>query len=303
MRRLLLGWILLLIGIGCLTQSQAFWQSRDSNYNKTSSGYQGPGDIVSGASAWYAVNQCYNTAYAGNVADVWDSATGNTTETLIKCTAGGTLSFTINPIATTCAVSCSIKILYDQTGSLACTGAACDVSALLANRPTYTQNALNSKACGTWGASIALNTQANNLTSIAQQFSFVSVVNRTGNLTTVNRVLETTGGPNTRLGFSNATNTASIFAGSSFTAAANDNAFHALTTVFNNASSSIVVDGSATAGTAGAQVAATTIEIGNEGISNSNLFGLFCEGGIWPVGLNATQYGNLNSNMHTRWNF
>jgi len=35
MRRLLLVWCLLLSGIGCLSQSEAFWQSRDSNYNKT----------------------------------------------------------------------------------------------------------------------------------------------------------------------------------------------------------------------------------------------------------------------------
>jgi hypothetical protein len=34
MRRLLLVWCLLLSGIGCLSQSEAFWQSRDSNYNK-----------------------------------------------------------------------------------------------------------------------------------------------------------------------------------------------------------------------------------------------------------------------------
>lgn len=34
MRRLLLIWFLLLAGIACISQSEAFWQSRDSNYNQ-----------------------------------------------------------------------------------------------------------------------------------------------------------------------------------------------------------------------------------------------------------------------------
>ena len=297
---------LFLLGLLCLAQSpradMMLTGVGGGPVASAAAGYQGPGDIVSGASAWYAANQCYNTAYSGNVADVWDSTTGNTTETLITCSAGGTLNFTVNPIATTCSSGCVIKTMYDQTGSLACGGAACDVTeATLANRPTYTANALNSKACGTWTVSIALNS-TNALTSIPQQFSYVAVAERTGSFTTAQRIIETSSA-GTRMGFSNAGNTTSINAGSSFTAVASDSSFHALIDVFNNASSSIVVDGSATAGTAGAGASATTIEIGNETVTNSNLVGLFCEGGIWPVGLNATQYGNLNSNMHTRWNF
>jgi len=29
----------------------------------------------------------------------------------------------------------------------------------------------------------------------------------------------------------------------------------------------------------------------------------YVEIGIWPVGFNATQYGNMNTNQHTFWGF
>lgn len=58
----------LLIGAALLAgiPAQAFWQSRDSNYNVAISAgatYTGPGDVVSGATAWYGL-RAYNAAYA-----------------------------------------------------------------------------------------------------------------------------------------------------------------------------------------------------------------------------------------------
>jgi hypothetical protein len=58
----------LLIGAGLLAgiPAQAFWQSRDSNYNiaiSAGASYTGPGDVVSGATAWYGL-RAYNAAYA-----------------------------------------------------------------------------------------------------------------------------------------------------------------------------------------------------------------------------------------------
>lgn len=101
------------------------------------SSYTGVGDIV--AMQVYLGLRCYNNAYSGNVADIWDSATGNTTETLITCSSGGTLNETVNSLATTCSGGCRVKTLYDQSGNTNCTGAACDVTqATNANRPTFT---------------------------------------------------------------------------------------------------------------------------------------------------------------------
>lgn len=79
-------------------------------------GYNGPGDIIPGATAFWGL-RCYTNAYTGNVADIWDAATGNTTETILKCSRGGAITATINPLATTCAGGCGIAKLYDQTGN------------------------------------------------------------------------------------------------------------------------------------------------------------------------------------------
>ena len=101
------------------------------------SGYVGPGDVVSGAVALYST-RCGTTAYTGNVMEVWDGAAGNVTQTIVTCSAGGVLNQTVNPLSTTCAVSCRVKTLYDQTG-----GGQDLAQGINANRPTLTLNCLN----------------------------------------------------------------------------------------------------------------------------------------------------------------
>ena len=152
----LLGWILLLIGIGCLTQSQAFWQSRNSNYDRsTSSGsYQGPGDIVSGAAAFWSCGRAYTAAFAatqGAICIVKDTATGLTSCTLnigtngfanlsANVCAGNTTS--VLTFCTITNVSCSISQMYDQTGN----GVTLTQNTL-ANMPTLSFNVSNSLPC------------------------------------------------------------------------------------------------------------------------------------------------------------
>lgn len=80
----------LLIGAALLAgiPAQAFWQSRDSNYNKTVgvATYSGPGDVVSGATAWYSCTRGYNAAYAapgtGKACNV-RRASDNTTQDIV----------------------------------------------------------------------------------------------------------------------------------------------------------------------------------------------------------------------------
>src|SRR5260370_35744856 len=64
--------------------------------------YSGPVDINGAAYALWST-RCQSTANTGNVADVWDAATGSTPNTLITCSAGGILN-TNSPtaLATTC---------------------------------------------------------------------------------------------------------------------------------------------------------------------------------------------------------
>src|SRR5437879_10288669 len=93
--------------------------------------YSGPGDVVSGAFAWWGM-LCYSNAYSGNVADITDAATGNTTGTRLQCSfgivsalvSGSACTFVTgnacSSLATTCATACNVVTLYDQSGNTNC---------------------------------------------------------------------------------------------------------------------------------------------------------------------------------------
>ncbi len=128
-------------------------------------GYQGPGDITSGAIAFYSAGRAYNVAYAiahSPLADVVDTSTGLTTCTFHALSTGFANPAECN--ATACATACSVTKMYDQTVSGAC-GGSCDVvQATLANMPGLTLSAQNGLPCaaGTNNAAMMLKTAGNN---------------------------------------------------------------------------------------------------------------------------------------------
>lgn len=79
-------------------------------------GYVGPLDVAgyTGAAAYWGL-RCSKSSYTGNVAEIWDAATGVTTRTLLTCSSGGILNETVNTLATTCASGCVVGTIYDQT--------------------------------------------------------------------------------------------------------------------------------------------------------------------------------------------
>lgn len=304
-RRLLLIWALLLAGIVCIAQqpSKAYWQSRDSNYNLAISGgaaFQGLGDIVSGSVGYWSAAHCYNSAYTGNTADVFDTATG-TVETLITCSSGGVLN-TGSPtaLATTCATACSIKTLYDQSGAMACNGGvACDVTnATTANQPKLTLAAFNGKACPVFlGSSVqSLTSATTNLQT--QPFTAVSMVERNGALSSFGTWIHSGNMSNF---FTNAASTVGLFLGTEQDATASDNALHSVISLFNGpTNSTAVIDGSASVlGSPGTASPIGVVVIGTDG--GNPFTGFMCETGIWPGLFNATQYGNINTKQAAFW--
>jgi hypothetical protein len=135
MRRsfILIG-LLVLAGVFCLTPADAFWQSRDSNYNVAVTSYSGPGDIVSGPV--YAVGvRAFTRAYATSqgdmlslrrqndsvTCDVDASATGGLGLTVPTCNSSTQGGITAAAFAGTDATaSCSTT---GSSTSLVCTGA------------------------------------------------------------------------------------------------------------------------------------------------------------------------------------
>lgn len=304
MRRVITATLLATI-FTCFAQAQLLTRGVGSGgTGGAAATYQGPGDIISGALAWWGL-RCYNAAYAGNVADVWDGATGSTTETLLTCSAGGTINETINPLSTTCAVSCKIKTLYDQSGALSCTGStACDLAqATNANRPAYTQNCTGlgaGKPCATF---VAASTQSlrktTNIFTQAQPLSQSTIAQRTGSTTSFNTVCGSSG---SALEFNSTANRLGAFFGAHVSAVANDNTWHAEQLLVNGASSSLMIDGSSSSVNPGTNTVSGNLQVGVNGVNAVPLDGTFTECGMW-AGDKSASFGALNTNQHSYWGF
>lgn len=267
----------------------------------TITSYTGPGDVTSGAKAWWGL-RCYANAYSGDVADVWDSATGSTTETLITCSAGGILNQTVNPLATTCASGCNVKTLYDQSGASFCNSgaSACNLTqATNADRPTYTQNCIGSLPCMTFTTSQSL--EGATSWELTQTYTGYGAGERTGSTSSYNIITGDSTG-DAELGFSNSANTAFIYSGSVATkSSVNDNTFHVLQARFSGSTSILQADSSQTTGlSAGSNNQDNEPCMGK--CSSNGLAGNALEAGWWS-GDQSANFSTMNSNVHTYWGF
>jgi len=267
-------------------------------------GFSGPGDVTSGWLAYWSTYSCFNSAYTGNVMQVFDSATGSTTQTLVTCSTGGVINETINPLSTTCAIACEIATLYDQSGAAACTSsAACNVTATHGSgtRPTLTLNAINTAPCATMATATSVLSSTPLSSTAAQPFSGISISKRTGNTGAFSTVFGQSIGADIRAGYGNGANLAFIYDGASTpTVAATDANFEAFGFVWNNASSVIAVNGSSTTVNLGAAVSLTQNSI-NFGTNIGNgLTGVACEAGLIS-GDKSTSLAALSTNAHARY--
>ncbi len=269
------------------------------------SGFQGPGDIVSGAVGFWSCARAYNAAYANGtnpLCDLKDKTTGTVSICTLRVATNGfaDLSGSYCTGSTTPAVACAaaaggacaISKAYDQTGH-----SNDATNATAAQMPALTFSALNSCPGMTFTSA---STSRLNITAVtaAQPFSMTGLAIRTANFTTLQGILSSNG-TTIDLEFSTTTNNARIEAPSVIAATVSNSAFHALIGVFNNASSSFVVDGAATTGTVGTNAfSAQAARIGRDS-AGASLDGSVIEAGLWPSGFNATQYGNMNTNMHS----
>lgn len=266
--------------------------------------YQGPGDIVSGATFWGSCARAYNAAYANgtnSLCDLVDSAAPTSVICTLRVKTTGFVDLTgtyctgsVTP-ATKCAAAtggiCNVSKVYDQTGN---SNHLTQTTAL--NQPTLTFSALNSLPGMSGVLANNPNIGSPNLT-ISQPYTMVTVSERTGSFTT-EQVAVGSGTATIYLGYQAVANTALSTTSSAITATASDSAFHALQSVYNGASGVLTVDGSDTTGNNGTgNFSANTFRFfrGNSGFS---LTGIVMEGGIWPSGFTSGNRTSVNSNMH-----
>jgi hypothetical protein len=272
-------------------------------------GFTGAIDI-NGAAYVFWSTRCSATAYTGNVVDIWDTATGSTTETLVTCSSGGVLN-TGSPtaLATTCSVSCNAKIVYDQSGASDCAG-PCDITtATNADRPLVTTSCQNAKICLAFNGSAMCLANASLTTAQLQPYTTSVVFNRTGNVTTLAAILGQSGGVNLQLGGNSSANQVYAYGGGAVqTATANDSTNHAMQTLMNGASSSFYIDGSLTSmagspGTNGLAPTPTSVGIGSQNTCGGGFWtGNWFETGIWG-GDKTANNSTMNGNQHTYWSF
>lgn len=269
--------------------------------------YQGPGDIKAGAAAWWGL-RAYSLAKAGTpAANICNAGDANCAD--INTLSNGTFDvLTARSSPLFCGAAggtCTVKILYDQSGSTNCAAAACHLTNnTAALRPVLTFNCQSGLACMTTSSATGISTSSAN-SSIAQPFTLVGMGQRTGNFTVYNTLLSNAAG-SVGLYYHTTGNADFIVNLVDHDFAASNSAWHALQAIGNGASSSGTSDGTTTAISAAATAftSAALIRAFNDTAPPGDAFiGTTTEFGIWPVAFSTTELALMNSNMHAFWSF
>jgi len=293
MRRLLLMSVAGLALVGSAAVAQL--STTHGGKGVLAAAYTGPGDIVSGASAWYGL-RCYNAAKAGasqaiNIRRASDNATQD-----IGLTASCNLD--VATATTFCnATTCFVTEFYDETGN-----ARHATQATAAKQPQLIFNCINTTLpCAKFVGASAQSLTAT-ISTINQPFSISTVEIRTST-TTENDVIGNNA--NTTFGFGGA-NLVLAWGGNGgagiTTAAATDNAWHAVSAVYNGASMKLVPDNNTTSNASGGSSAFTTpLNIGVYSGSTNPFTGELGEIGVWPSGFSAGNITSICHNQFTYW--
>lgn len=298
--------IVLAVSLGLLAPAAAFWQSRDSNYNVAISAgvtYQGPGDVVSGASVWGSCARAYNAAYANGTNPLCDLVSSSA-PTVVLCTLrvrtngfadlSAYCSGSLTPAATCLAATggiCDISKVYDQSGNV-----NHFTNTTASSQPKLTFSALNGLpgiACSS-SASSSITTGSNVL--LTAPFSMAIVSERTATFTTSSGALSQNASGTFVFGYAASANTAS-FNGVS-TATASDSAFHSLIGL-SGSPGSITVDGSTTTGSTQGTVTAEPMRLCRSANTAVSMDGIIMEGGVWPSTITPS---TMNTNQHSSAN-
>lgn len=177
---------------------------------------------------------------------------------------------------------------YDQSGN-----SANVTQATAGKQPQFASNCGNAIPCLIFNGAQAL---AGSIASTSQPFTLSDVTSRVASFTSFQIIAQGSLGSETE--FNSTANTRSLFAGSRFTASANDSTFHSAQGVFNGASpnSILVVDNTATTGSPGAGGFGTSLTIGQQGSGSFPMNAYIYSQGVWSIAMNSTQYGGICHN-------
>lgn len=211
--------------------------------------YVGPGDVVSGAKAWYGL-RAYSSATRGtkavNVCNSTGGVSGVCADMFTDATTGALVPQVIGGITCPGTTDCTIAIWYDQTAGGNC-GGSCDLfppsPTAWFNRAQLISNCIGSLPCGRSDNSgfVGIYATAGNFT-LAQPYS----VPMAARLPTAagGIVLDDSSFNVQPLAFVSGSSSVRVSAGSDQDTSVSFNTTHALLSISNNAATSIlVVDG------------------------------------------------------------
>ena len=307
-KRFLLFVIVLVLAASAQAAEVYRWGSVTGNKAIAPSNYVGPGDVVSGATAYYGL-RAYNRAAAvagTNAAIIKNTTTAETCNTplginggLSGVVAGCSGSSSGDTIAVFCALSggpCTVAQLYDQTGNG--NGVSRGQSAL---QPALSLSCLNGLPCLQSQLSTSLGLASSGNVQTPAAASVVYTAARTGNNTSLNYVFcdcsNTTG--DIIVGFGTSANSGYAFAGTAATiSAVNDNSTHAVAVTFVGSGSSFCADGICTAISPGTNTPDEPLRVGYRALGcTCNIF----EAGLWPVQFSGAQIASMCANQYNYW--
>lgn len=265
----------------------------------SSTSYVGPGDLVSGASAWYGLRG-YNAAYASpgtNNAINIRRASDNTTKNIVILNTGALDVATAGTFCTS--TTCFIATWYDQSGN-----GINATQATTGNQPQLIFSCFGSLPCVRFnGSTQTLGTGATPYyPNLSQPYTMTITVERTGAFTSQGDWFASAF-PVIAIGSASTANNAFMAAQSNVNETQSDSALHHDAAVFNGASSVLYVDDVSNTTSPGTSGIGTNnfFNIGSYDGSSDYFTGEICEIGVWPSGFTSANATSMCHNQYTYW--
>ena len=260
--------------------------------------YPGPGDIVSGATAFWGL-RAYSSATAGSQAAVIRRASDNATTTIDTLFSGGFDTSTASTFCTS--TSCYIQELLDQTGN-----GNNFVQTTSSKQPQLIFNGLGSLPVMSFSTSTYL--CISSPPAVGQPWTASVVAERTasgyqsGLLTT-----RDSSGLDVGFLYRSATDTIGFGAGAAdiVLSSLSDNSWHAMQGVASSTAGVVYYDGSSSFGSVGTDTISTSYPmcLGSDSYGDGYFTGAITEAGLWPTAFSTSTTNSINSNQHSYWGF
>lgn len=257
--------------------------------------YVGPGQVVSGATAYYGLRG-YNNTYTGPAIDLHNTSTGAFVATINILSTG---ALDVATAAThISAGAAKVGRIYDQIGS----NHLEETSAINAQRPILVLNMIGTRPALLFTTAQGL--QTINPVTRAQPFTVSCYVKITDSGVSIQGIISTGGGAYLQADWGTSTpGTVETLmnAGTDIFGPFTANVWRGIAAVFDGASSDLNVNGTAMAGNAGTNgiVAASPVICGELGSGGLN--GHLTEIGIWPVAFSGANSTAMYNNQAAWW--